>query len=217
MKSVLITIIVFIFVIYFAQMAFALQIISPKEGQVVYQGDRLTVIVKPDAGENWKEVLLEIAPMTYNIIFNEYREEIEIPRDETTGIIDFEVLAYDNSGNKVKLTRNLFVKLPPNVALNGIEVDNYEVIYKLASGSTVQNIQDIETTKLNVKGVYSDSVKRKMTASAMGTSYSSSDEKVVTVSPEGKVAAQGLGTATITVRNGKFRANVKVVVKPYKK
>lgn len=216
MKSVSITIIVFIFAIYFAQIAFALQIISPKEGQIVYQGDRLTVIVKPDAGENWKEVLLTIVPMSYSILKNEYREDIEIPSD-TTGNIDFNVLAYDSSGNKVKLTRNLFVKLPLNVVLTRIEVNPSPLfLEKLPLNSLPDDIRVFGTKNLKVMGVYSDGVKRKLVNSASGTTYTSSNDKVVTVEPDGKAVAQGVGKARITVRNGRVSVDVRVIVDPYK-
>ena len=56
-----------------------------------------------------------------------------------------------------------------------------------------------------------------MTPSSNGTTYASSDQNVVTVDKEGKVTAQGIGEAKIIVRNGKYSAEVKVVVKAYKK
>jgi hypothetical protein len=88
-------------------------------------------------------------------------------------------------------------------------------IRKVPQGSNLVDVSKIETRQLGVAGIYSDGVSRQLTSSAMGTTYTSSDEKVTTVSPEGKATAQGLGTATITVRNGKYSATVKVVVKPY--
>jgi hypothetical protein len=51
----------------------------------------------------------------------------------------------------------------------------------------------------------------------MGTTYSSSDGKIVKIDSEGKVTPQEIGKATITARNGKFSANVTVFVEPYKK
>jgi len=211
-------IILFIFTSYFSQTAFALQIISPKEGQVVYQGDRLTVIVKQDTGEDWKEMLIEAVPMSYNFLTNEYKAEIEIPRDETTGIISFFVAGYYRDGKELLLKRSLFVKLPPNVVLQSIVVfdQDYMLLYKLPAGSDPTDMQRIESRQLSVSGIYSDKVKRKLTTSASGTTYTSSNEKVVTVNSEGKITSQGFGNAKITVRNGKLSADVEVVVKPYR-
>ena len=78
--------IIFIFILCIFQNANALTIVSPKEGQVVYQGDRLPVIVKPDVGENWTEVLFYVFPMRYNDLTGQYEEEMEIPRDDARRI-----------------------------------------------------------------------------------------------------------------------------------
>lgn len=61
-----------------------------------------------------------------------------------------------------------------------------------------------------MKGVYSDGVNRNITASASGTTYQSSNEKIVTVSPEGRVTARGLGAAKITVKNGNYSSIVDI-------
>ncbi|GBE05313.1 bacterial Ig-like domain [bacterium BMS3Abin10] len=214
MNSILMML-VLIVVSLFPHELYALTIVSPSEGQVVYQGDRLTVIVKPDTGEDWKEVLIEVVPMSYNFLTNEYKAEIEIPRDETTGIISFSVAGYDKGGKEFLLERSLFVKMPPNVVLQSILVDDYKTLFKLPPGSSPEEMQRIESRQLHVFGIYSDNVNRELTSSASGTTYTSSNEQVVTVSPEGKVTAQGIGKAKITVRNGNFSAMVDVVVKPY--
>jgi hypothetical protein len=197
------------------QQAEALTIISPQEGQIVYQRDRLTVIVKPDAGEQWTEVILDIFTMPYDAASQTYKQEIEIPDDET-GNIDFNVLAIDALGNKVKLKRNLVVKMPPNVVMQSIMVgEELMVLYIAPPNSSPEDKQRIETDQVTVAGVYTDGVNRPITPSAMGTTYVSSDEKIVTVDSEGKLTAKGLGRAKITVRNGKYSTEVRVIVKPY--
>ena len=192
----------------------SLTIVAPSEGQIVYAGSRLDVIVKPDLGEKWEEVILHIFPMYYDILKGEYREEIEIP-EEKTGVITFTVMAYDKLGKKIKLSRKLLVKLPPNVVLQSIIVDDYKTLFKLPLGSPL-DMQRIESRQLHVDGMYSDGVERDLTLSSSGTTYTSSNEQIVTVSPDGKMTAQGIGTAKITVRNGQHSAVVDVVVKPYR-
>jgi len=194
----------------------ALTIASPQEGQVVYQRDRLIIIVKPDAGELWEEVLLNIYPMSYSPLTKDYRQEIEIPED-TTGTIDFFIVAYDKSGKEIELKRSLFVKLPPNVVLQSILVDDYKTLFKLPTGSSPEEARRIESRQLHVDGRYSDGIERDLTSSTSGTTYTSSDEKIVTVNSEGKMTSQSIGPAKITVRNGNLSAEVDVVVKPYKK
>ena len=221
MKLMFKIIILFICLICFAQMGFALQITSPQEGQVVYQGDRLSVIVKPDLGEMWEEVLLGIFPMTYDALTNEYKEEIEIPSD-AIGNISFNVLAYNGLNEKIKLTRSLFVEMPPNVVLKSIVAGssvagglNFISLRKMPPDSSAADIERYETEQLSVYGRYSDNINRELTSSASGTTYSSSNEQVVTVSPEGKVTAKGIGNAKIIVSNEDYSATVDVVVKPY--
>src|SRR5581483_7238382 len=60
--------------------------------------------------------------------------------------------------------------------------------------------------RLHVDGIYSDGVKREeLSSGAAVTTYTSTDEKVVTVDPDGSVTAQGFGTARITIKNGKHQ------------
>ncbi|MBI5103032.1 MAG: Ig-like domain-containing protein [Nitrospirae bacterium] len=199
-----------------AEYVFALTIISPNNGQIVNQGDKVQAIVKPDAGEKWEKVQLDIYPMSYSIFTNDYREEILIPYSEI-GLIDFSILAYDKTGREIELKMSLFVKLPPNVVLEGLSADRYKTLYKRLSDQSSPAIQGSETRQLHVYGTYSDKVERDLTSSASGTTYTSSNEKIVIVSPEGKITSQGLGTAKIIVRNGKYSAHVDIVVEPYKK
>jgi hypothetical protein len=110
----LVSFLLFFFIVtLLAKSAMGLTIVFPTGGHVVTQGEQLTVIVKPDAGENWTEVILDIYPMPYNSSANDYRGNIEIPEDEL-GNIDFTVGAYDSTGKKVQIKRNLFVKMSPN-------------------------------------------------------------------------------------------------------
>jgi hypothetical protein len=60
----------------------------------------------------------------------------------------------------------------------------------------------IENDQIYLKGVYSDGVVRDVWSASSGTTYTSSDEKVVTVNPDGLVTARGPGKARITALNG---------------
>jgi hypothetical protein len=207
----------FILIVFFMlRDANALSIASPTEGQIVTQGQRLTIIVKPDEGEKWEEVILNIYPMTYNILTKDYRQDIEIPEDEI-GNIDFTVGAYDSTGKEIEVKRSLFVKMPPNVVLQSINVENLMILYKAPADLNPDDKKTFEERQITVAGIYSDGFNRQITSSSMGTTYTSSDEKIVKVDSEGKVTPQALGTANITIRNGKYSATVKVIVKPYKK
>lgn len=66
--------------------------------------------------------------------------------------------------------------------------------------------------KLHVFGRFSDGIERDISV-GLGTTYTSSDDKVATTDANGLVTARGAGTAKITVKNGKFDLTVDVVVK----
>jgi len=58
-----------------------------------------------------------------------------------------------------------------------------------------------DTDRIHVTGTYAGSLDMDLTSSASGTTYVSSNTKVVTVDTEGNVKAIGFGTATVTVAN----------------
>jgi len=91
------------------------------------------------------------------------------------------------------------------------------ILYKAPADLNPDDKKTLEERQITVAGIYSDGFNRQITSSSMGTTYTSSDEKIVKVDSEGKVTPQALGTANITIRNGKYSATVKVIVKPYKK
>jgi hypothetical protein len=191
--------------------------VFPRDGEVVYAGSTITVIVKPDPSEKWDAVSFGFDAMVYDPLSNQYKINIRIPDDYFGYYDNLVVIAGDKNGNTIELKGRILVKLPPNLVLQSISVDSYKTLYKLPPGSSIDEMQRIESRQLNVEGTYSDGIERDLTSSTTGTTYTSSDEKVVAVNSEGKMTARNIGTAKITVKNGNLSAEVKVVVKPYKK
>lgn len=215
MKSIASLIVIFQLLLTTA--AWALEIISPTENQVFNAGDALSIVVKPSPGEEWIGVIYGIYKMDYNSLTGKYKVDIKIPSN-LSGLQTLTVTGVDKFGNELEVKRSIFVKLPPNVVLQSISVgEDIMVLYKAPPDSTPEDKQRIELDQISVAGLYSDGVKRQITPAATGTTYVSSDENIVTVDSEGKLTSKGLGRAKITVRNGKYTAEVKVVVKPYKK
>jgi len=195
-------------------------IISPKEDEQVEAGSTISIIVKPDTGEQWKVFVIGFKELTYDFLNKVYKTTIQVPNDSLGYRNDLRVIGVDSTGRDVELSRRVFVKLPPNVVLKGIIAgysgNDFISLKKMPENSNVVDIERYGTRQLTTHGQYSDNVNREMTSAASGTTYTSSNEKVVTVDAEGNVKAQGIGTATITVRNGKYSATVTVVVKQYK-
>ena len=201
----------------FVQVVWGLEIISPQEGETVFAGSELKVIARPDPGEQWENIAFGFFPMTYNPLTNEYSYTFRL-REDILGSFDrIVVIGVDKSGNETKLRRTVVIKLPPNVVLKSLQVDDYKTLFKLPPGRSPEEMQRIEARQLHVDGMYSDGVERDLTSSTAGTTYTSKNETVVSVNSEGRMTAQGIGTAKITVTNGSLSADVEVVVKPYKK
>jgi len=221
MKTKAIILIILLLFLY-SQLACALEITYPTEGETLTAGSQLNIIVKPALGEKWETVLLGIYPMSYDSIKNEYSYTLTIPKNLSGYITDTIVIAADGTGKVVELKRNFFVQMPPDVVLQGIVAGGsgggrLVVLEKMPLDSSAVDIENFEREQLSVHGRYSDNVNRELTSSASGTTYTSSDETIVKVDAEGKVTAQGIGRAKITVRNGNYSATVDIIVKPYKK
>jgi hypothetical protein len=196
-----------------------LTITEPKTGAIFHPGDTLVIKAQADTGENIKTVFL-------GVIRQNKGAAMFLPPYELSFAIDSDFIGTDtilasaklDDGRVIEAKVQITVALPPDVLLKGIDVAPKVIfLYKLPIGSDPNKVRIFETKSRGVGGTYSDGIEREITSSANGTTYASSDERIVTVNSEGKVAAQGIGTAKITVTNGSYSAEVKVVVKPYKK
>jgi len=195
----------------------ALEISSPVENQAFTAGDALSVVVKPSPNEQWIAVIYGINKMDYDSLTGSYKIEIKIP-PSLLGPQILTVTGVDKNGNELEANRSILVKLPPDVVLRSIVVGTkFMGLRKLPPDNTFIDAENIETRQLGVAGIYSDGIQRYIVSSSAGTTYTSNDERVVTVDSEGKVTAHGVGKAKITVKNGKFSATVDVIVKPYVK
>ncbi len=193
-------------------------IIEPISGQTYHPGDRVTLKAATGPNEQPVAVYLYATHMQYSDLYSTppYELTFTIPADFTGQ--DTLVASEKFSDGKIIETRvEINVILPSNVTLQGISVDpTFILLQKMPAGSDANKVRAFETANIGVGGMYSDGIERGLTSPAKGTTYISSNEKVATVDAEGNVTAQGLGDATITVRNGKYSATVKVVVKAYK-
>jgi hypothetical protein len=217
MRNLKTIIILTLFIISCSNAVTALEIIEPVEGQSYETGSTIRIVVKPGAGEKWVKVGVGFTEIPYSLLNGAFIGEFKISKDMPPGEIELKISAISETNQVVELKRKIKIVLPSSVVLNSIAVDP-KVIFleKLPPGSDPTRVMTYETEDISVGGMYSDGVKRNITSSSDGTTYTSSNEKVVTVSPEGDVTAQGIGTAKITVRNAKFSADVEVIVDPYK-
>jgi hypothetical protein len=199
------------------QAAFALQIVKPGEGDKVYAGTTMEVIVEPQPGEDWKEFILQLSPLKDQVFSDGYRETIEIPAD-LVGDHYLTIAAVDRSGQVLLLQRKILILMPAEVTLKGLSVfPEHITLYKMSKQCPPADRFRFENEELGVYGSCSDGIRRDLTSSASGTTYVIGDKDVASVSAEGVITAKGVGTTTITVVNGASKAKTSVVVKPCKK
>jgi len=97
------------------------------------------------------------------------------------------------------------VILPPNITLQQLQS---------FTGNRLFFSRLNENHQIYLKGIFSDGVKRDVWSASTGTTYNSSDEKVVTVNSDGLVTAKGPGKASITAVNGDKELFLYAIVKP---
>ena len=209
----------FLLLITVPSVCWALTITEPKPGTVYHPGDKVSVRVEAGQGENISSLFIAVPKLGKGTGFfsSPYIYEFTIDKD-FVGTDTRVAIAKLSNSTAVEVRVDITVVLPSDVLLRSIDVEPKIIfLYKLPPGSDSNKVRIFETKSLGVGGLYSDGIEREITSPANGTKYVSSDEKVVAVNSDGKMTAQGIGTAKVTVKNGNFSAEVKVVVKPYKK
>lgn len=111
----------------------------------------------------------------------------------------------------------LLVEVTPEAELTAIEfeTDKPLVLGRTGQSASYGHVDSLgKIFDLPVVGVFADGVTRLIAHPSTGTSYQSSDEKVIKVLPEGMLQIVGKGPAVVTVRNrGKEAAlDIKVEV-----
>src|SRR5437660_3967364 len=195
--------------------SFALQISEPKQGVVVRSGEAMKVKVRFQPG-------LPVVKVTYTL-FEEDRalDDIKVetpPTVEATGppfdavlpvpteaVGTMRLLAVaqvsERRGQYV-LFDEVSVRVEPAAELKGLEAE-IPVRFTKTIG---------EVRLLSVRGRYADRVARDLTHSRTGTTYRSSDEKVVRVNHDGLAQAMGPGMAEVVAKNSKHEVKIPVVV-----
>ena len=198
---------VFFLLISFTKTGWAIQIVEPAEGAKLIVGTKVRIVVKPDPGEKWKGVYLGFDALKHDPIANIYTDEMTIEQDEDIGSSKFSVIAIDETGKEIELTRTVYIVLPPSVKLESLKVRDDQKTLFMRVGSK---------RKIYLYGKFSDGVERKLFAATSIITYATSDEKVATVATDGLVTGIGVGQAQITVASGDKKLVIGVSIKPKK-
>ena len=164
-------------------------ITSPEEGKVFSPGDTVTVEVSYDG------------QLKYGIYF--------LSQDGSTGVDDSAPYEFQFQIDEEYIGSMLIVVWAVNeeggTEEGGVEIsietkDKPESISITPSGPVY--IERGSEVMLYVEGTYPDGVTRDITSHVAGTSYSSADSSIASVTEDGVITAVSVGETTITVENG---------------
>lgn len=187
-----------------APLSSGLSIISPPAHSQVAPGQVVTIVVGSTGGfipstvqfmSSWDQGTVSSAP---------FQRQFTIPVD-SIGTVSFVAFAEDSSGTRA-IANPLELDISVSAQVQSIQVEPEQI--NVTAPLAVQ--------ALKVTALFSDNVLRDITSANAGTIYSSSDQNVVTVTPDGLLEVKGQGSATISITNSNgqpwMRASTEVIV-----
>jgi pimeloyl-ACP methyl ester carboxylesterase len=174
------------------------KITSPASGQRFAPGDTVSVTVAIAPPLQANDVSLNVAGVGsepgINYNGSSYQVSFAIP-DSFAGPLDLTPSITDTSNNRIMgVTTTVAVRpITPPISLT-------------LPQATFILTRIGQAERVSVVGNYPGGTQRDLTSSAAGTSYVSSNTKVLTVDSGGNVKAVGFGTAVVTVSNGGVQA-----------
>ncbi len=197
----------------------AFEIVSPPQYTEVHPGDIVVIKVQLSPGENVGGIYFDTLAKFISNPPYEYQYKIG---PNQLGTIDVAIIAikpasegpFGSPDDAVESTADLYLKstLSSSVKILSYSVDPPSHVALHITAPDERGKVDADQEQISVYGVYSDGIKREISHAADGSSYSSSDEKIVSVTADGLATAVGPGRAKITVRNGSFKTVIDVLV-----
>ena len=190
-----------------ARRAGAVEIVAPKDGDIVPIGAELVIQVQPSSGDDIDRVYLAHSDehLKHNPQTGYFEQRIKL-RGDNLGPIEIEVWSKNSKGviSTAKVTDH--VTLPPVLPLISLRIHAEQRKLVLEAVGEKRDLQVI--------GEFPDGTVRFVSKATFGTTYQSRDERIVKVDPNGVVTAVGIGETIIVVRNGDKEAQARVIVKP---
>lgn len=185
----------------------AVEIVSPKDGEVVPIGAEIVVQVQPSPGDDIDRVYLAHSDehMKHNSQTGFFEQRIKL-RGDSLGPIPIEVWSKNSKGVISTAKVMVHVNLPPVLPLISLRIHAEQRKLVLEGIGEKQNLQVI--------GEFPDGTVRFISRAAFGTTYQSRNDQVARVDANGIVTAVGVGETIIVVRNGDKEVHSLVVVKP---
>ncbi len=185
----------------------AVEIVSPKDGDIVPIGAEIVIQVQPSPGDDIDRAYLGQSEehMKHNSQTGFFEQKIKL-RGDSLGPIAIEVWSKNSKGIKSTARVTVHVDLPPVLPLISLRIHAEQRRMVLEGIGEKQDLQVI--------GEFPDGTVRFISRSVFGTTYQSRNEDVARVDANGEVTAVGIGETTIVVRNGEKETQSKVVVRP---
>jgi hypothetical protein len=197
-----ITLVVVVCILLFKGHLLALEsvtLLSPQEGQVVYAGETLKIILQPSLGTSVKSVLI-LSPLEIIEIKDPPAEiPFKISKDRDPGPVTITVVAITGLGGG-KVTRTIQVEAP-------------SVLEQIIPDPMILNLDTFysKEQEVIVKGIYRDGITRYIEESSY-TVFSSDNPRVATVDTQGVVKMVAPGITTVRISNNGLTTSVKVQV-----
>jgi len=190
-----------------ARRAGAVEIVAPKDGDVVPIGAELVIQVQPSPGDDIDRVYLAHSDehLKHNPQTGYFEQRIKL-RGDNLGPIEIEVWSKNSKGVISTAKVTVHVTLPPVLPLISLRIHAEQRKLVLEAVGEKRDLQVI--------GEFPDGTVRFVSKATFGTTYQSRDERIVKVDPNGVVTAVGIGETIIVVRNGDKEAQARVIVKP---
>lgn len=200
-----------IYILAIVQSSQALVLTSPQHGATFKEDDSIKLVAELSPGqteliESVRFIVSELADVCPNKIQTHPRYECSFilpPGSPRT--ISIMAYAVTSIGPIYSQEVNINVALPSAITLQAL---------KSMMGNRYYFSRLTQKRQIYIQGIYSDGVERDLEKGETGTTYTSSNEKIVTVNADGLATAIGAGTAQITVRNGDKKLVIDVVVQP---
>jgi hypothetical protein len=191
----------------FASPAGAVEIISPKDGEVIPIGSEVVIQVKASPGDDIVRVYLSHSDeaMKHNDQTDCFEQRIKL-RGDTLGAVPIEVWSINSKEVTSTASVTIHINLPPVLPLISLRIHAEQRKLVLEGIGEHENLQVI--------GEFPDGTVRFVSKEVFGTTYRSGDEHVVTVDANGLVTAVGVGETTIQVRNGERETQAQIIVRP---
>ena len=186
--------------------AVAVEIVSPKDGDIVPIGAEIVIQVQPSPGDDIDRAYLAQSDehMKHNSQTGFFEQKIKL-RGDSLGPIAIEVWSRNSQGIASTARVTIHVNLPPVLPLISLRIHAEQRRMVLEEVGEKRDLQVI--------GEFPDGTVRFVSRSALGTTYQSRNEEVATVDANGAVTAVGIGETTIVVRNGDKETQSRVLVR----